>query len=306
MNGSIHDRTSELVPRVSQQSPGAHRVHLSDAPVSGLETAGTASGLSGWWLGQAGFALRHPAGTLLVDPYLSDSLGVKYAGTRFPHTRLHESPVAPANLRGIGLVLHSHAHTDHLDPWTVRGLLDHNDPSFVAPRARRDVALERHVPERRLLAVTAGDEIEVAGVRVLAVPAAHEELTVDAAGDHVFLGFVIEVGGTRVYHSGDCAPYDGQSDLLAALDVDVALLPVNGRDAWRRDNGVPGNFTVEEAVRLCQEAGIPELVCHHFGLFDFNTVPPASLCQRLSTVAGDLAWTIPAVGAGFHITKDAA
>jgi L-ascorbate metabolism protein UlaG (beta-lactamase superfamily) len=306
MTGSVDNLTRDLVPRRSLQSAGLRRVHLSDVPVSGLSTAATSPGVTGWWLGQAGFALRHAGGTLLVDPYLSDSLAAKYAGTFFPHTRMHDSPVAPGDLRGIGLVLHSHAHTDHLDPWTVRSLLEHNDPRFVAPRARRDVALERHVPEQSLLAVTAGDELDLCGMRVVVVPAAHEEVTVDEAGDHVFLGYVLDVDGTRIYHSGDCAPYDGQAELLADLDVDVALLPVNGRDPVRSANGVPGNFTLEEAVRLCHEAGIPELVCHHFGLFAFNTVAPDSLHQRLSALAGDLAWTIPAVGAGFHITKDAA
>ena len=75
--------TQDLVPRRSFQSEGLHRVHLSDVPVSRLRTAGTSASPTGWWLGQAGFAIRHSRGTLLVDPYLSDSLAVKYAGSRF-------------------------------------------------------------------------------------------------------------------------------------------------------------------------------------------------------------------------------
>jgi L-ascorbate metabolism protein UlaG (beta-lactamase superfamily) len=280
--------------------------HYGPSVNSLTRPAGDHPGLRLWWLGQAGFALEAGGQRILIDPYLSNSLAAKYRGTIFPHERLHPAPVEPERLVGIGAVLHTHAHTDHLDPGTVRPLLDHNDPRFVAPRARRDVALERHVPADRLMAVTAGDELRLPGVRVSVVPAAHEELTVDAAGDHVFLGFVLDIDGTRIYHSGDCAPYDGQAELLAGLDVDVALLPVNGRDTLRRDNGVPGNFTLEEAVGLCREAGIPELVCHHFGLFDFNTVSPDSLHEGLNALAGDLAWTIPAVGAGFRITKDAA
>ena len=45
------------------------------------------------WLGQAGFALRHAHHRLLIDPYLSDHLARKYAGTEFPHTRMMPAPL---------------------------------------------------------------------------------------------------------------------------------------------------------------------------------------------------------------------
>jgi len=45
------------------------------------------------WLGQAGFALRHTNHRLLIDPYLSDYLAHKYAGTDFPHVRMMPPPV---------------------------------------------------------------------------------------------------------------------------------------------------------------------------------------------------------------------
>lgn len=295
---------SEVKADSVRQSHGLRRVQFDPVlDLQGLRGAGRSSSVDMWWLGQAGFAIRHSAGTFIIDPYLSDSLAAKYVGTRFPHRRMHLPPIDPADLRGIDVVLHSHAHTDHLDPWTIEALLVGNSPAFVAPRARRDVALERHIPVEDLRAVTAGDTVFFDGLKVTAVPAAHEQLTQDDRGDHVFLGYVIEVAGTRIYHSGDCAPYSGQAELLSSLAVDVALLPVNGRDANRLANGVPGNFDVDEAVALCAAAGIPELVCHHFGLFDFNTVDPMALGARLEDIADGLAWTVPAVGAGFHIME---
>jgi len=259
-------------------------------------------GLRFWWLGQAGFALEHAGKRVLIDPYLSDSLARKYAGTVFPHTRLQAVPVDPAHLKGVDAVLHSHAHTDHLDPDTVQALLQLNNPLFVAPRARRDVALDRHIPGDRLHAVTAGDVVELgAGITVTAVPAAHEELEFDAKGDSVFLGYILEIGGVRIYHSGDCVPYDGQADLLRGHQVDVALLPINGRDSRRLQNGVPGNFTVREAAELCRRAAIPAFVGHHFGLFDFNTVERTDAARELGEVAGDLRWTLPELGQCYGI-----
>lgn len=258
-------------------------------------------GLRLWWLGQAGFALESAGARILIDPYLSDSLAAKYRGALFPHKRMHPAPIDPTAIRGVSAVLHTHAHTDHLDPWTVRDLQVRNSPSFVAPEARRAVAIERGIPEGDLIGAVAGDAIELAGVSIQVVPAAHETRERNVAGRDAFLGYVLELGGVRVYHSGDCVPYEGQAELLRELNVDLALLPVNGRDAYRTENGVPGNFTVEEAVALCDAAGIPALVGHHIGLFDFNTIGVDEAEQRLARAGGSVRWMLPQLGAGYSV-----
>ena len=113
---------------------------------------------------------------------------------------------------------------------------------------------------------------------------------------------VIDIAGFRIYHSGDCVPYEGQSQLLRQHGVDLALLPINGRDSHRLTNGVPGNFTLEEAIGLCSAAHIPAMVGHHFGLFDFNTINPDDAAAEFFRTAGDLQWTVPTVGRPYSIT----
>jgi L-ascorbate metabolism protein UlaG (beta-lactamase superfamily) len=255
-----------------------------------------------WWLGQAGWALRHGDVLVLVDPYLSDSLAEKYRGKVFPHERMVPVPVAPEAISGVTAVLCTHGHTDHMDPWTIRGLLRRNRPTFVVPRAVKATALERGVPPDLLVGTTAGERVAVApGITVEAVPSAHEELVVDDAGDHRFLGYVLTLGSERLYHSGDCAPYQGQAALLAGRGIDVALLPINGRDAHRLANGVPGNFTVEEALDLCEEAGIRRLIGMHWGMFDFNTVDPAAAASALGRRASTVDWLIPELGVPYRL-----
>lgn len=248
-----------------------------------------------WWLGQAGFAIRHRDRVLMIDPYLSDVLADKYAGRRFAHTRLHDAPVAPARVTGLAAVLCTHGHTDHMDLGTIPLLQISSDPLFVVPRAEATRALSRGVPQSRLLGLDAGETFTTAGISITAVPAAHESREQDAHAQEVFLGYVIDLDGFRIYHSGDCAPYPGQEEIIRTLDVDLALLPVNGRDEDRNDNGVPGNFSLDEAVALCREAGIPRLIVHHWGLFAFNTADPDELRRGLADVS-DIAWTLPRLG----------
>lgn len=249
-----------------------------------------------WWLGQAGFAIRYRDDLVFIDPYLSDVLADKYAGRRFAHQRLHDAPVQPAQVTGLSTVLCTHGHTDHMDLGTIPFLQISSDPLFVVPRAEAPRAMSRGVPLPRLLGLDAGEQMWVRpGLRITAVPAAHEQIELDQHGQNLFLGYVLDFGGFRIYHSGDCAPYSGQIDIIRSLEVDLALLPVNGRDPDRNSNGVPGNFSLDEALTLCREAGIPRLLVHHWGLFGFNTADPADLERDLANVH-DIDWTIPQLG----------
>ncbi len=258
-----------------------------------------------WWLGQAGFALRHGDMGILIDPYLSDSLAHKYAGTRFPHIRMMSIPVAPARLQGVDWVCCTHRHTDHMDPETLRALAEANpECRFVIPRsalehATRSIGLDA----ARLCPVDAGESLALSSeFAVTAVPSAHEELHVDEEGRHIFLGYVLQLGSVSVYHSGDCVPYAGLTENLAAQHVDLALLPVNGRDEYRRQNNVPGNFQLEEAMELCVEANIGWMIAHHFGMFDFNTVDPVLLGERVARSEADVRVLIPQADLAFRVS----
>lgn len=255
-----------------------------------------------WWLGQAGFAVRHEDTLLMIDPYLSDVLADKYRGRIFPHERMQPPPVNPSDVEGLDAVLCTHGHTDHMDLGSIPYLQTSSDPLFVVPRSEAVKAVSRGIPASRLLGVDDGETFSTRGYRITALPAAHEELTEDEYGQNLFLGYVIEIGGLRIYHSGDCAPYPGQRETVAALNVDLALLPVNGRDAHRKTHGVPGNLTLDESLALVRGAGVPALVCHHWGMFAFNTADPEQLRAELSEV-DDIRWHVPVLGEAFTVKE---
>lgn len=256
---------------------GLHWQAFEGSLAQRLQDAAPQGGLCLYWLGQAGFVIDWGGLRMLIDPYLSDSLARKYKGTRYGHVRMMAAPIAPEAFTQVDLVLCTHRHTDHMDPDTLQ-VLAAAFPRlrFVVPAASLDEARKRcGVQDARLIAVDAGDSITpLPGLRVMPVAAAHEQLSQDAQGRHEWLGYVLELGGVRLYHSGDCVPYEGLPAALARLSPDLALLPVNGRDAERSGNGVPGNFTLQEAAQLCREAGVRHMLAHHYGLFDFNTVSP--------------------------------
>ena len=235
------------------------------------------------WLGQAGFALRWNGRLFLIDPYLSDSLAIKYKGREFPHTRMMPAPVLPEAVRKVDTVLCTHRHGDHMDPGTLPALARENpDCRLIVPRAELDYAAGLGITRDALVGLGAGQSLGLpGGAGVEAVASAHEKLTVNENGDHLHLGFILTLGRRRLYHSGDCVPYDGLEETLREHRIDAALLPINGRSAFLTERGIAGNFTLEEAAGLCRGAGIPLLICHHFGMFSFNTVDREDAARRL-------------------------
>lgn len=227
-----------------------------------------------WWLGQSGFVIKSRQGLLVIDPYLSEHLTTKYAGTPRPHVRMTRAPLRGADLCSVDLVLASHKHSDHLDPGTLPELMAASPrAAMVLPAAIREHAIGLGLLGDRLIGVDAGDVVERAGFRVRAVPSAHERLERDDEGRHLYLGYVIESAGLRVYHSGDSLAYDGLVSELGGEPFDVLFLPINGRDPAR---GVPGNMTAAEAVELALAIQPRHVVPHHFDMFTFNTVPIAA------------------------------
>ncbi|SDN04291.1 MBL fold metallo-hydrolase [Ensifer sp. YR511] len=225
-----------------------------------------------WWLGQAGFLIAQGGLRIVIDAYLSDSLAQKYRGTAFPHQRMMPPPVEPGALREIDWLLCTHGHTDHMDPGTIPALLAENPRARVlAPRAERARALERGVPPERLVLIDAGETFDLGGVRCTATPSAHEDLRHTPEG-YLYLGYVLTGGGIALWHSGDTIPFPGLAEWLMPFRLDLALLPVNGRDAQRAANGVPGNFTLSEAMAITDAIGARGLLGHHIDLFAFNTL----------------------------------
>jgi L-ascorbate metabolism protein UlaG (beta-lactamase superfamily) len=210
-------------------------------------------------------------------------LTLKYAATDKPHVRMTERVVDPARLVGIDLVTVSHAHTDHCDGETLRPVLDGNpEARLVIGRANHALVLERlggHAD--RMTPIDVGEVLTIAGVRVEAVPAAHDTVERDEDGWHRFLGFVVTVGSLVVYHSGDTRRHEGLTAALGGRAIDVALVPINGSRPERR---VAGNMNGEEAAQLAHEVGARLAVPHHFDMFTFNTEPPdlfEATCARL-------------------------
>jgi L-ascorbate metabolism protein UlaG (beta-lactamase superfamily) len=221
-----------------------------------------------WWLGQSGYAIKTADVLFYIDLYLSEHLTAKYAATNKPHIRMTRAPVRGGDLRAGSYVFASHKHSDHLDPGTMPALFAaHPAIQLVLPLALVDHAVSIGLARERLLPMRGDDTLTLDGVTVTAIPSAHPDFDHDPARGHAFLGFLIESGGVRLYHSGDTIIYDGLAGRLRAFQPDLMFLPINGAQAA----GTPPNMSAEEAAALAREVGFGVTIPHHYDMFTFNT-----------------------------------
>jgi L-ascorbate metabolism protein UlaG (beta-lactamase superfamily) len=232
-----------------------------------------------WWLGQSGFLVQWQGHHLLFDPYLSDSLTHKYAATDKPHVRMTERVIAPERLDFIDVVTSSHNHTDHLDKETLEPLMRVNPRlQLVAPEANRGFVADRlEIAADYPRGMNAGETKQLGVFQITGVAAAHPELAKDEWGQHKFLGYVVQCGDFRIYHSGDTLLYEGMEAQLGCFEVDVALLPINGDHPERR---VAGNLNGREAATLAKGIGAGVAIPCHYEMFEFNTASPEEFIRR--------------------------
>jgi L-ascorbate metabolism protein UlaG (beta-lactamase superfamily) len=168
------------------------------------------SGNSVTWLGHSTAAVHLDGLLVATDPVLR---------RRVAHLRRRQA-VDLAALDGLGAVLVSHVHYDHLD----LGSLSYLDPgvTVVVPAGAGPLLGRRGFRDVR--EARAGDELDVGPLRIRATHAEHGSARRLGTGRTAALGFVI--AGTRsVYFAGDTDLFDGMASLGP---VDLALLPVAG------------------------------------------------------------------------------
>jgi len=168
------------------------------------------------------------------------------------------------SVTGVGLILVTHAHPDHVDVARLAALRDANPDAILIANAEAAAAAGDARPGDRVVAD--GDAFEAAGFLVEPTGAQHAEIH-PALPPAANTGFILD---GRVWHPGDA--FDA-----VPRHVDVLLLPVGG--PWMRVADAI-DFARAVAPRVIvpiHQAGLAEVHRQlHYGLLR-NLVPGSEL-----------------------------
>ncbi len=230
-----------------------------------------------WSLGQAGFLFKGGSTVGCIDPYLSDALA-----SQGSLARLYPPPLDPAALTNVQWVFTTHEHQDHTDPETLVPLLSTSTRAILITSPQgREIALRAGIDDRRIRVPHIGQRVEAGDLAYTAVPAAHYHYEVDAQQHARWMGYLIQCNGVTLYHAGDTLVVPELLAALAGVSLDLALLPINGRDFFREEQGLIGNLWPGEAVQLAQRLAPRVLIGMHNDLFANNRVRPGLLFDEL-------------------------
>ena len=203
------------------------------------------------WLGQAGLLFEKNGKTVMIDPYLSDSV-VKVNPLNWRRVPVEEKffDMTP------DVMIFTHDHLDHFDPETAPRFFAKTDkqmlvlcPASVWQKARTHGGGHNYVQFDRFTEWTAY------GMRFSAVHAEHS--------DPYAIGVIIEdlEDGKTYYVTGDTL-YNKKVFADLPDDIDVIFLPING---------VGNNMNEVDAMRFFKASGAKVAVPLHVGMFDEKT-----------------------------------
>lgn len=207
------------------------------------------------WLTQSGLLFESSKLKIMVDPYLSDSVG-----KRSPEKHRRMSVDERFFDADPDVILITHDHLDHLDPETIEVLLAKATKpiTFLASEAAY-MKLREYGGAHNYVLLAPHSVWSQGGVTFYSVKAEHSDRTA--------AGFILDDGKKTYYVSGDTLyNYDVIDDVLDLVEngVDYAFLPING---------VGNNMNAKDAADFAYEIGAKCAVPIHYGLFD--SIDPA-------------------------------
>ena len=181
-----------------------------------------------WHLGQNCWILKGPTTAegpgkiVCIDPYLTDYAASKRTKVRVPKSRLLPVFIEPEDLHADVVVI-THSHVDHADPFTLERLTIKETARFLASWQTLKILTEAGIPSSRQLLMHPLQTETVDGIEFTGTFAEPTDFI-----DLNHMGFVMRFpGGKTYYNSGDTA----KTELLEhvkSFQPEVMSICING------------------------------------------------------------------------------
>jgi N-acyl-phosphatidylethanolamine-hydrolysing phospholipase D len=270
-NASVRAKSSSAIPMwrylgmvrllaiVCVVALSACAANRHEPAVRGLPIDDPEATLSALWVGHATVLLRFGRRMVLTDPNLGGRVVVV--------PRVTPPSLTPHELPPVDVVVVSHLHIDHFDPWTLRRVSHRAEVLYPAGGESYMGSVEQATR-----ALKPWESVQLLGLRVTAVPVHHAggRYVVDALWNHASSGYVIEGGGRSVFFAGDTG-YDEKAFKEIGRrfpGIDLALIPIAPARGGNANHADP-----KEALRILEDVGARYMIPIHFEAYHSTAIP---------------------------------
>ena len=261
------------------------------------------------WLGHSSFLFRFEGVSLLFDPVLFSSVGLRHR---------HALPCLPEEIQNIDFLLLSHAHRDHLDERSIKLLTKQNrGMQVLAPLGMKSI-LHNIAP---ILPVqeagwwqqydidwnALGTEPGYSPLEIYFLPASHwSRRSLTDLNKILWGSFLIKADDRLIYFAGDTSYADHFEHIEQAFGpLDIVLMPIGAyKPAFMMHRS---HVNPHEAAKAANVLRAGHVVPMHYGTFDLSDEPASEPLRLLTEIAaGGLLRGVlhaPAVGEVLDWTK---
>jgi L-ascorbate metabolism protein UlaG (beta-lactamase superfamily) len=230
------------------------------------------------WLGHSSLMINIDGYKILVDPVFEKRISV-LGPTRFNG----DVPLDIQQIQKINAVLISHDHYDHLNKFSVQGLMDKAD-TFIVPLHVGALLLDWGLPRDKIVELDWWQEYRLdQKMMVAATPAQHfSGRGINDRNKTLWASWVIEAPSHKIFFSGDSGYFDGFKqigDKYGPFDMTFIECGAYGK-GWPKVHMFP-----EQTVQAHLDLKGNVLHPIHWGTFNLALHPWYEPMERLSIAA---------------------
>jgi L-ascorbate 6-phosphate lactonase len=222
------------------------------------------------FLGQSSVKIVYKTTTIYIDPYFSNSLEI----TEGVHLkRLVPIPSFTTSIKDANIVLISHIHQDHCDIETLNSILKSSKKViFIGPRIVCDFLISNGFPKNKVMHLSETYKV-TKDIRISYTLSAHPEVDFDQNNFPKYIGFIIDIDGYKIYHSGDTLLNDEVlNSVIFFKPINVSCLPINEDNYMKRNAGIIGNMSIRDALYFSEILEVEKMIPLHWDMFRLNYV----------------------------------
>lgn len=149
------------------------------------------------------------------------------------------------------VILITHPHYDHCSIQDIEAIVKKGTSVIVPPDCQSKITKLKQEVDMQIIEI--GDEIEIKGIKIQALPAYNENKPFHPKSER-WHGYILKIGEVQIYHAGDTDLIPDMKKLSGYHNL-IALLPVSGKFTMSVEQAVEAAAIIKPKIAVPMHYG---------------------------------------------------